>query len=288
MLDLDGLLRFAVEHGASDVHVKVGSRPRLRVDGRLREAPFDTVEPTDTERVAAAVIPRGRAEAFADDQRVRLHVRHRRARSLPRERVPPTRLRSGSCCGGCCRGSRASRRSASRRPSPTLAAEQHGLVLVTGLAGSGKTATLAAMVDHVNTAPRGPHRHHRGPGRGAPRRQAVDRRPARGRVPTRRRRCRGSSTRCARTPTCWCWASSATPTRPARCCRRPRSGTSCSRRCRRSARSTPSTASSSCSHRTASARRGRRCRRRSAASSRSASCRAPAAAAGCRRSRCSS
>jgi twitching motility protein PilT len=34
---------------------------------------------------------------------------------------------------------------------PTLAEEQHGFVLVTGLAGSGKTATLAAMVDHVNT-----------------------------------------------------------------------------------------------------------------------------------------
>ena len=33
----------------------------------------------------------------------------------------------------------------------TLASAQHGLVLVTGLAGSGKTATLAAMVDHVNT-----------------------------------------------------------------------------------------------------------------------------------------
>src|SRR4051794_41054296 len=67
VLDLDGLLRFAVEHGASDVHVKVGSRPRLRVDGRLREAPFDTVEPSDTERVAAAVIPRSRTEAFAAD-----------------------------------------------------------------------------------------------------------------------------------------------------------------------------------------------------------------------------
>ena len=49
MLDLDRLLRFAVEQGASDVHVKVGVRPRLRVDGRLREAPFDTVEPGDTE-----------------------------------------------------------------------------------------------------------------------------------------------------------------------------------------------------------------------------------------------
>jgi twitching motility protein PilT len=59
VLDLDGLLRFAVEQGASDVHVKVGSRPRLRVDGRLREGPFDTIEPADTERVAAGIIPRG-------------------------------------------------------------------------------------------------------------------------------------------------------------------------------------------------------------------------------------
>jgi len=65
VLDLDGLLRFAVEQGASDVHLKVGSRPRLRVDGRLREGPFDTVEPTDTDRLAAAVIPRARAERFA-------------------------------------------------------------------------------------------------------------------------------------------------------------------------------------------------------------------------------
>src|SRR3954453_11635197 len=65
VLDLDGLLRFAVEQGASDVHLKVGSRPRLRVDGRLREGPFDTVEPTDTERLATAVIPRARAEVFA-------------------------------------------------------------------------------------------------------------------------------------------------------------------------------------------------------------------------------
>ena len=65
VLDLDQLLRFAIEQGASDVHLKVGSRPRLRLDGRLREGPFDTAEPADTERIAAAVIPRSRAEAFA-------------------------------------------------------------------------------------------------------------------------------------------------------------------------------------------------------------------------------
>jgi twitching motility protein PilT len=150
VLDLDGLLRFAVEHGASDVHVKVGSRPRLRVDGRLREAPFDTVEPSDTERVAAAVIPRSRAEAFAADNECdfmygiaglgRFRVSAFRQRTwvgLVLRRVP-TGIPGFEALG---------------LPAvvTTLAAEQHGLVLVTGLAGSGKTATLAAMVDHVNT-----------------------------------------------------------------------------------------------------------------------------------------
>ena len=92
MLDLDGLLRFAVEHGASDVHVKVGSRPRLRVDGRLREAPFDTVEPADTERVAAAVIPGSRAETFAADHECDFTYGIAGPRAVPGERVPPAGL----------------------------------------------------------------------------------------------------------------------------------------------------------------------------------------------------
>jgi twitching motility protein PilT len=150
VLDLDGLLRFAVEHGASDVHVKVGSRPRLRVDGRLREAPFDTVEPADTERVAAAVIPGSRAETFAADHecdftygipglgRFRVSAfRQRGSIGFVLRRVP-TGIPTFEALG---------------LPDAvaTLSSAQHGLVLVTGLAGSGKTATLAAMVDHVNT-----------------------------------------------------------------------------------------------------------------------------------------
>jgi twitching motility protein PilT len=149
-LDLDGLLRFAVEHGASDVHVKVGSRPRLRVDGRLREAPFDTVEPADTERVAAGVIPGSRAETFAADHecdftygipglgRFRVSAfRQRGSIGFVLRRVP-TGIPTFEALG---------------LPDAvaTLSSAQHGLVLVTGLAGSGKTATLAAMVDHVNT-----------------------------------------------------------------------------------------------------------------------------------------
>ncbi len=149
MLDLDGLLRFAVEQGASDVHLKVSSRPRLRVDGCLREGPFDTVEPDDTERLAAAVIPRARAERFAAENECDFMYG---IAGLGRFRVSAFRQRGyvGMVL----------RRVLPGIPSfdalglpPTvadLAREQHGLVLVTGLAGSGKTATIAAMVDHVN------------------------------------------------------------------------------------------------------------------------------------------
>ncbi|MFI5046846.1 MAG: type IV pilus twitching motility protein PilT [Acidimicrobiia bacterium] len=150
MLDLDQLLRFAVEQGASDVHVKVGARPRLRIDGQLREAPFDTVEPADTERIAAAVMSPERAQelrAAAESDctytiaglgRFRVSAfRQRGWIGLVLRRVLPGVPGFDAL---------------SLPPAVRVLAEQgHGLVLVAGLAGSGKTATLAAMVDHVNS-----------------------------------------------------------------------------------------------------------------------------------------
>src|SRR5690242_7497992 len=66
VLDLDQLLRHAVEQRASDIHLKVGSRPMLRIDGILRETTFDLVEPDEAERVALAIMPPRRAERFHD------------------------------------------------------------------------------------------------------------------------------------------------------------------------------------------------------------------------------
>jgi twitching motility protein PilT len=62
-----------------------------------------------------------------------------------------------------------------------LAEEQRGIILVTGTTGSGKSTTLAAMIDHINRT-RPAHRHARGPDRVPARRQALDRQPARGRL----------------------------------------------------------------------------------------------------------
>lgn len=150
MLDLDRLLRFAVEQGASDVHVKVGARPRLRVDGRLREAPFDTVEPTEAEQCAIAIMPDARAAEFRTTHEADFMYS---ITGLGRFRVAAFRQRGwvGLVLRRVLPGIPDFEALSLPPAAASLADGHHGLVLVTGLAGSGKTATLAAMVDHVNS-----------------------------------------------------------------------------------------------------------------------------------------
>jgi twitching motility protein PilT len=149
VLELDELLRDAVDHRASDLHVKVGSRPYLRIDGRLEETRFDVVTAADTERVAFAIMPKQRADEFlatneadfaytvAGLGRFRVNVfRQRGSVGLVLRRVLPG-IPSFEDLGLPV---------VVRR----LAEEPRGLVLVTGPTGSGKTTTLAAMIDHIN------------------------------------------------------------------------------------------------------------------------------------------
>lgn len=149
MLDLDQLLRHAVDHGASDVHMKVGSPPYIRVDGHLDEAPFDTMTPADTERVAFAIMPPARAEEFHTSNEA--DFAHAVA-GLGRFRVNVFRQRGS--VGIVMRRVLAGIPSLSELGMPPvlerLASEPRGLVLVTGPTGSGKTTTLGAAIDYIN------------------------------------------------------------------------------------------------------------------------------------------
>jgi twitching motility protein PilT len=149
VLDLDHLLRQAVEQGASDVHVKVGSPPFMRLDGRLNKSGFDPVSPAETERIAFAIMPKQRAEEFlaigeadfaysvAGLGRFRVNVmRQRGSVGLVLRRVSQT-IPSFEDLG---------LPPVVRR----LAENPRGLVLVTGPTGSGKTTSLACMIDHIN------------------------------------------------------------------------------------------------------------------------------------------
>ena len=149
MLDLHVMLQYTVEHRGSDLHLKVGSSPHLRVDGHLSAMPFDPVTPADTEAIAFAILPPERAEEFAraHDADFALSVS-----GVGRFRVNAFRQRGSVGL--------VLRRVLPGMPTfdslglpgivPRLAEELHGLVLVTGPAGSGRTTTLASMIDHVN------------------------------------------------------------------------------------------------------------------------------------------
>ncbi|MEX0665589.1 MAG: PilT/PilU family type 4a pilus ATPase [Acidimicrobiia bacterium] len=151
MLDLERLLRLAVEARASDIHLKVGARPYLRVDGLLRESALDVIEPEDTERAVARVLPPERAEALAAHGeadavyalqgigRFRASAFRQQGRvALVLRRIVP------GVPGVDALGLPSAAAKLTEAPS--------GLVLVAGLAGSGRTSTVAAMVGQVNAS----------------------------------------------------------------------------------------------------------------------------------------
>jgi twitching motility protein PilT len=149
MLDLDQLLRYAVEQRASDIHLKVGSRPFLRVDGALRVTPFEVVEPDETERIALAIMPPRRAEQF------RKGLEADFVYSAPgRGRFRVSAFRQRGWVGLVMRRVLASPPGFDALGLPPgvkrLADSPSGLVLVTGLAGSGRTSTLASILDYLN------------------------------------------------------------------------------------------------------------------------------------------
>jgi twitching motility protein PilT len=151
-MDLSAVLRHAVQAGASDVHLKVGQPPVLRMDGELTHAvDFGPLGDVELEAVLAqvtAAVPH-RRERFLETGDLDLAYSEP---DLPRFRINGFRQRGAI--------SFAFRVIPDEIPSfdelhlppgvARLANEQRGLVLVTGATGSGKTTTLAAMLDEIN------------------------------------------------------------------------------------------------------------------------------------------
>ena len=148
-LSIEPFLRALAEFGGSDLHCKVGSPPRVRIDGRLRKLQAEVLTPADTENMATEVLREDLREEFERTNEADF------AYSLPgvgRFRVNAFRSRGSA-------GLVFRRVSVGAIPLvdlglpdalSALAMEPRGLVLVTGPTGSGKTTTLAGMIDHVN------------------------------------------------------------------------------------------------------------------------------------------
>jgi twitching motility protein PilT len=151
-MELNLLLRRAVELGASDIHLKVGVPPILRRDGSLgplEDAPIVTDH--DVEGVVEAVGKRApdRLAAFKDTGDLDIAYQEE---DLPRFRVNAFRQRGHISFAFRVIPKNVPDFEMLKLPTGVrrLAEEHRGLVLVTGATGSGKTTTLAAMIDHMN------------------------------------------------------------------------------------------------------------------------------------------
>lgn len=149
MPELSQLLHHLAEQRGSDLIVTVGSSPHMRVDGRLRRTTLEPMGPAEIEAALAEVLPSAKAEELRVAGEVdivqgvpglgrfRINVyRQRGSLSLAIRRVVP--------------GAPAI---ADLRLPPVverLATAESGLLLVTGPAASGRTTTVAAIIDHVN------------------------------------------------------------------------------------------------------------------------------------------
>jgi twitching motility protein PilT len=151
VLDLDELLRQAVARQASDVHIKVGTPPVVRIDGRLERVDGPPVTPAETERIAFAIMPKPRAEEFLASSEADFAYS---VAGLGRFRVNVLRQRGS--VGLVLRHVQSTILTPEELGLPPvvrrLADNSRGLVLVTGPTGSGKTTTLAAMIDHINSS----------------------------------------------------------------------------------------------------------------------------------------
>ena len=147
---IDDFLRVAVTHGASDLHLKVGAFPMIRIGGELRPlADVPRLKPEDTLDMAFTMMSSRQKQRFKEASEVdigyglagvgrfRANIFQQRGTVSLVLRVIPDVTRNTTELG-----------------LPTviekIAEERRGLILVTGSTGSGKSTTLAAMIDRIN------------------------------------------------------------------------------------------------------------------------------------------
>ncbi|MDY6892096.1 MAG: type IV pilus twitching motility protein PilT [Chloroflexota bacterium] len=149
-MDIDGLLRRMVDEGASDLHLRVPSRPVMRIDGVLRQMEdYSAVAPDDVSRALAHIASETQREKFYDELELDMAYS---ISGLSRFRVNAF-FQRGTI-------SLAIRQVALKVPTldemglpaicKSLALKTKGLVLVTGPTGTGKSTTLAGMISHLN------------------------------------------------------------------------------------------------------------------------------------------
>ncbi len=150
-MEIDDLLKVAIENDASDLHIKAGNYPIVRIHGKLKPlTQFPRLSPNNTFELAHQVLNEHQKEKLKADLdldlayslpgfgRFRGSVYHQRGSLALVMRIIPLEVKTIQSL-------------LLPEVIEKIAMEPRGLVMVTGTTGSGKTTTLAAMIDHINT-----------------------------------------------------------------------------------------------------------------------------------------
>jgi twitching motility protein PilT len=150
-MDIDEFLKVAIESDASDLHIKAGNYPIIRIHGKLNPlTQFPRLSPNNTFELANQVLNEHQKEKLNTDLdidlayslpgfgRFRGSVYHQRGSLALVMRIIPLEVKP-------------IRDLLLPKSIEKIALELRGLVMVTGTTGSGKTTTLASMIDHINT-----------------------------------------------------------------------------------------------------------------------------------------
>ena len=149
MVNLRELLEILIEKNASDLHLAVGSPPQIRVDGRLLSLDMDALTPDATKKLAYSMMSEKQKQRFEENSeldmsfgienmsRFRCNVFVQRGNVSVALRQIPYKVPSFEELGV-------------DKAIIEMANLPRGLVLVTGPTGSGKSTTLAALIDKVN------------------------------------------------------------------------------------------------------------------------------------------
>jgi twitching motility protein PilT len=149
-LNLHQLLKAMLDKGASDLHITTGSPPCLRIDGQLVPLRTDPLTPVDTKQLCYSILTDAQKLTFEEDSEIDLSFG---VKSLARFRANVF-MQRGAVAGAF--------RMIPFKIVPMvelglppvveeLCEKPRGLILVTGPTGSGKSTTLASMIDKINT-----------------------------------------------------------------------------------------------------------------------------------------
>ena len=148
-IGIDQLCAMAVEAGASDLHITTALPPTVRIDGKLHTLPFERLRPLDTQRLMYDVLTDRQVERFEREHELDLSYG---IGGLGRFRVN-VYMQRGSVAAAL-RAIPTSAPNIDELHLPPIVQDitsrHSGLVLVTGQTGTGKSTTLACMIDHIN------------------------------------------------------------------------------------------------------------------------------------------